>query len=43
MNEKVSKKIRKEARRLWREYMIQIGFLSFKDRLYIAWRIVRGG
>ena len=40
MNEKLAKKVRKEARELWREYLIKSDKLPFRDRWQIGWRII---
>ncbi len=46
MNAKTAKKLRREARKkvqdLWLRYWLETDTYSFKDRWYIAWRIIKG-
>jgi len=41
MRGKVAKKIRKETRKLWREYLERVAELSFRERPRLAWLILR--
>lgn len=43
MSGKTEKKLRKEARRLWREYLAETAKWSFTERLQFAWRVLRKG
>ena len=42
MSGRVSRKIRQETRRLWREHINNMGKLPFRERLWYAWHIVKG-
>lgn len=40
MNEKVAKKIRKQAKRNWMEYIAALYDLPLRTRLLFAWHII---
>jgi len=40
MRGKVAKKIRRETRKFWRRYLLEVAELSFRERLRLAWRIL---
>ena len=40
MRGKVAKKIKRETRKFWREYLERVAELSFRERLSLAWRIL---
>jgi len=40
MRGKVAKKIKRETRKFWREYLERVAELGFRERLNLAWRIL---
>lgn len=41
MNQRTAKKIRREARRLWHEHLAAVAEWPLRERLRLAWYIVR--